>query len=299
MAAFSVPIASIFAREVLEACVIVGQYRSVVKAQDWEEQRIASALRIIWLAAGAAAAVALVLVLALGIGLGVAGSELDNKPAEIIEGVSKVVAAFCIALLSLKIPKWMGLRQSSSKKVDVTNGELWFNVAWNIWREIAEIGVFLIPAFLDGDELAGIPLSGLLGTLIGLLLGGGIYLLNKRLEKTRWALALFMVVLTGLLATGLFTGGCHEFEEVWGETEDVYELPKDAFSHKKFPFVLLKPFGYSQSPSVLQMCCFWLFGGSLAIIHVVLMMRQRERTSREHKEADKADAKEEQEQVQV
>jgi len=287
MTAFSVPIAAIFAREVLEACVIIGQYRSVVYAQqEWEEERKNTALRTIWIAAGVATALALVLVLALGIGLGAAGSELDDAVAEVIEGVSKVVAALCIAALSLKVPKWLGLyAPKKEKNIGVSDSELRFNVAWNIWREVAEIGVFLIPSFLKNSELGAIPLSGVVGIAVGLVLGGVIYFLNRRLEKRKWVLAIFMMALTGLLATGLFTGGCHEFEEVWGETEDVYELkPKDFWSHKKLPFTLLKPFGYSQSPSVLQMCCFWIFGGLLTVVHVVVYFLKKKREDKQEEQ---------------
>ena len=36
-------------------------------------------------------------------------NELDNRVVEIIEGVSKVVAAVCIVQLSVKIPVWLGI----------------------------------------------------------------------------------------------------------------------------------------------------------------------------------------------
>jgi high-affinity iron transporter len=80
-----------------------------------------------------------------------------------------------------------------------------FNVAWNIWREVAEIGVFLIPFFL-GEGAKAIPLSGIAGIVVGALLGGLIYITNKRCENKFW-LAAFMAILLLFLSTGLFVGG--------------------------------------------------------------------------------------------
>jgi high-affinity iron transporter len=91
-----------------------------------------------------------------------------------------------------------------------------FNVAWNIWREVAECGVFLIPFFL-GEGAIAIPLSAVIGIILGLAIGLALYWGNRKLNNKKW-LAFFMAAVLGMLSVGLFTGGCHEFEEVWGET---------------------------------------------------------------------------------
>lgn len=276
---FSVPIASIFARELLEACIIIGQYRTLVQRSDeWEEARKSSALKKIWICSGCAAFLAILVNIAVAVPLAVLGNKLDNTAAEVVEGVSKVVAAFCILSLSLKVPKWLSVgpygRLSTSKTLGLTDRELCFNVAWNIWREIAEIGIFLIPSFLKGD-LSALPLSALVGILIGMTLGAIVYI-AMRFTKRKLALAVSMAVITAWLATGLFTGGMHEFEEVWGETPDVFHMPgcessKNSscvfFHHKKFPMALVKPFGYSHSPSVLQMASFWSFVALVLFTH--------------------------------
>eukprot|EP00747_Dinoflagellata_sp_TGD_P213950 gnl/TRDRNA2_/TRDRNA2_86850_c0_seq1.p1 gnl/TRDRNA2_/TRDRNA2_86850_c0~~gnl/TRDRNA2_/TRDRNA2_86850_c0_seq1.p1 ORF type:complete len:323 (-),score=61.80 gnl/TRDRNA2_/TRDRNA2_86850_c0_seq1:34-1002(-) len=295
MSLFSVPIAAIFAREFLEATIIIGQYRSVVKAnEEWDDDRKGIALRTIWIAAGTAAGVAMLMIIVLGIALNAASKELDEAVAEIIEGVSKVVASVCIAQLSLKIPKWLGVYQAGQKVVSVTSAELWFNVAWNIWREIAEIGAFLIPFFLDDEGLSAIPLSAVIGVVIALVLGGLIYGLNM-MFKVKTKLAFAMSLITGWLATGLFAGGCHEFEEVAGETDDLWELPGDGWSHKKFPMVVLKPFGYSQSPTILQFTSFVLFAGMVIASHVLQIvwtkrkaMQEQSTKSQEHTAAEAA-----------
>jgi high-affinity iron transporter len=278
---FSVPIASIFARELLEASIIVAQYRKLVQCSDeWEESSKAAALKKIWYCAGGATLLAVLVIIVVAIPLAVAGNKLDKTAAEVIEGISKVVAAFCILMLSVKVPKWLQLgpygRRVSSKTLGNTDRELCFNVSWNIWREVAEIGIFLIPSFLKGD-LEPFPISAIVGAIIGLGLGALFYV-TLHYTKQKAALAFIMAGFTGWLACGLFTGGMHEFEEVLGETADVFHFPgcksskKPSCSfwhHKKFPMGLVKPFGYSSSPSVLQMVSFWCFFVLLVLVHVV------------------------------
>jgi high-affinity iron transporter len=274
---FSVPIAAIFARELLEASIIIGQYRTLVQRSDvWDEARKPVALKMIWFCAGCAAAFAILLNVVVAIILAVLGNKLDKTAAIVIEGVSKVVAAFCILQLSLKVPKWLSVGPygdiDTKKTLGVTDRELYFNVTWNIWREVAEIGVFLIPFFLQGD-LEMIPISALVGVIIGVGLGALVYV-ALRFTKQKIALAVAMSVITGWLACGLFTGGMHEFEEVLGETPSVFYMPGceseescTFWHHKKFPGAFIKPFGYSHHPSVLQMVSFWLFAAFLILMH--------------------------------
>lgn len=271
---FNVAVAVIFAREFLEGAIIIGNYRTVIKKnENWSEEKKAEALKIVTRSSLIATFVALLVVLALAIPLSLLGNDLPGETIEIIEGVSKVVAAICIIQLSVKIPVWLGLywkvsilpwKKKDVKKpdgTDISYNEIRFNVAWNIWREVAECGVFLIPFFLDDKPLSAIPLSALLGIAVALVLGIAIYFANHKMQNKFW-LAFFMSAVTLFLAVGLFTGGCHEFEEVWGETPVVWKIEDDGWSHKKFPMVILKPFGYSSKRTVLQICCFW---SSLAI----------------------------------
>ena len=270
---FNVAIATIFAREFLEGAIIIGQYRTVIHRNDeWDQETKTRALKTVTWSATFAATVAILVVLAVAIPLGVLSKELDDRTVEIIEGVSKVVASICILQLSVKIPVWLGIYwkvsifpcKNKNKGKDnlheiekLSFNELRFNVAWNIWREVAECGVFLIPFFL-GTGAEAIPLSALVGIIVALVLGVGIYFANHKLQNKCW-LAFFMSALTLFLAVGLFVGGAHEFEEAWGETDVVWEIEDEFFSHKEFPFVILKPFGYSSKRTVLQITSFWCF----------------------------------------
>lgn len=265
------------------------------------EERKNQALWIVTKSATLAALLAIVVILAVAIPLGILSGELDPRVVEIIEGVSKVIAAVCILQLSVKIPVWLGIYKKVSllpwKKYDptktkvkgnmevLTDREIYFNVAWNIWREVAEVGVFLIPFFLASDELKSIPISALSGTAIALVLSLGIYWANNRMRNKDY-LAFVMAALTLFLSIGLFVGGCHEFEEVWGETKKVWVIENDFWSHKTFPMVLLKPFGYSSSRTVLQICCFWLWLALGLLLHYVKWSRSKEARTMDALEAE-------------
>lgn len=226
-----------------------------------------------------AAVVAVIVVVVVAIPLAVLSKGFSKRAAEIIEGVSKVVAALAIVLLSLKIPKWLGFYKNKKKgKVqegfDLTVRSVRFNVAWNVWREVAECGVFLLPSFLQGDNLKAIPLSAFVGIVVGLLVGFLIYWSNRAIKR-KMPLAIFITLLLVFLSTGLFVGGCHEFEEVWGETNKVWVISNPGLSHKQLPMVLLKPFGYSSSRTVLQLACFWLWLAFSAALHGFMIWRTK------------------------
>ena len=78
------------------------------------------------------------------------------------------MAEICILQLSLKIPKWLGIYASKNNSDEAIVGlsmlSFHFNFMWNIWREVAEVGIFLLPFFL-GDGALAIPLSALAGTV--------------------------------------------------------------------------------------------------------------------------------------
>lgn len=264
MGVFEIGVCTIFAREVLEGTLIIGQYRTVInKSPDFaeDEDKKKEALKAVTQAALIASFVAVLVIAAVAIPLGVASKSFDERVGDVIEGVSKVVAAVCILQLSTKCPKWLGFYASKKVSDDglvrgLSTRSIKFNVAWNIWREVAEIGVFLFPNFLEKDSLVEVPVSALVGIVIGLIAGVGVYHASMHMENKFW-FAFFLSALTGMLSVGLFVGGCHEFEEVWGETKTIWTIHGEFWSHKRLPMTFFKPFGYSSSRTVLQMACFW------------------------------------------
>lgn len=274
---------TIFARETLEGGIIIGEYRTVIMRTNWENRPIAQkvALRAVTTSALLAALVAVVVCAAIAIPLAILSKDFDPKTAKIVEGVSKIVAAICLLQLSLKMPKFFGLYYSKAQVKKIEKGEILdettdsqgmslrsirFNVAWNIWREVAECGVFLIPFFLTGEGIIAIPLSALLGVLVGGVVCVLIYYANNYFRSTK-ALTVFTVALFLILSTGLFTGGCHKFEMVYGYTHVVYIIEGDFWSIDRLPMTIFKPFGYSDTRTALQICCFWIWLVFSLILH--------------------------------
>ena len=283
----------------LEATIIIGQYRTVILRAGFDAMRERKALQAVWIATGAALGLALAVLLAVSIPLSLAGNNiLDKTSAMIVEGVSKVIAAIAIAQLSLKVPKWLGvypgMKNKAKDAANLTLRALYFNVAWNIWREMAEVGIFLIPYFLQGSQggkAVAVPLSACAGIAIALVLGALLYLASKFTRRTV-VLAVSMVLVTGWLSIGLFVGGCHEFEEVWGESAEVFVMPGDEnsgfWSHKRMPMALFKPFGYSHHPTQLQIGTFWGWAAMLALTHYLKYHLAERKAAKEAAQAARA-----------
>jgi high-affinity iron transporter len=256
-----IAIITIFAREILEGCIIIGNYRTVIKkSPDFQDPvKQATALRTVTVSALWASLAAVVLAASLALGLFFAGKGLNKTSAEIIEGVSKVVAAVCVLQLSGKIPKWLGLyaNKKDDKKTVLEMRSIKFNVAWNLWREVAECGVFLIPYML-GSSARSIPVSAVIGTVVGFAGGFFTYWASLNMKSTV-GLAFFLANLTGWLAVGLFVGGMHYFELVLGKTPEVWYIDGEFWAHNRFPMVMLKVFGYTHKRTVLQIVCFWFW----------------------------------------
>ena len=274
---FNVAITAIFVREILEGAVIVNNYWKIANQLTEQEQKTRCKKTIIR-ATVVSIGTATVLITGLGFGLYHAGQELDEKTVEVVEGFSKLLASFSIAHMSFKIPKWFNLKDStaqleSSDQVETlpttefNEAKMKFDIAWNLIREWAEVGVFLLPFLLAG-EVESLPLSSLAGLGISGLFGTGLFFIDKCLSPK--AICSFSISLTCLLATGLFSGALHELEEAWGETPKVFDLGEQ-WSHKKLPGAIPAAlFGYSKSPTVLQAAAWGTFASSLMISHLFL-----------------------------
>ena len=290
---FDFAMITIFAREFLEGSIIIGEYRTIIIRSDDHQLSLApgvtkdDALNAITIASLGATAFALFVIACVAIPLAILSSTFDANTAYIIEGVSKIVAALSLLQLSLKIPKLLGFypRRSSNHHrlfsrhknghssdiieddteagispplppAGLTIRSIRFNVAWNIWREVAEIGAFLLPSFLSNTDLQKLPLSAVVGALVGIIVGVGIYIANQRLSNKKH-LCIFVVLLLVILSAGLYTGGSHKLETVLGSTKEVWEISNDFWSVDRLPMTIIKPFGYNDSRTVLEIVSFW------------------------------------------
>jgi high-affinity iron transporter len=88
------------------------------------------------------------------------------------------------------------------------------------------------------------------------------------------------------LSVGLFTMGCNEFEIVWGMTVTVYEIEGDFWYDKSLPMTILRPFGYSSTRTVLQICCFWIWMAFGLFLHYIKWRNTKIATLREENEQE-------------
>jgi len=264
---FDLAVAVIVAREFLEAAVIVGSYKNIIlrTSDTLEEQRLR--LKIVNQSTFIAAVSALFVVACVAIPLGLLSRKIDTRVVAIIEGVSKLIAAIFIAQLSLKVPVWLDIYKKSEENFNMGSSikEMRFNIIWNIWREVAECGVFLLPYFFSGSAIA-IPVSFLVGLAIGVAMGLIIYYANRRLKKKFW-LCFSMAFIFGLFSVGLFVSGCSKMETVFGSTPVIWQLQDPFWNAYKFPMTLLKPFGYSSTRTVLQCAAFWSWTLLMLLLH--------------------------------
>jgi len=277
---FNVVITTIFAREFLEGAVIILNYRIAIKnTEQWNSTIQQRALREVTKSAVFAVLAALLIVGAVAVILNILSKHLNEHVVSILMGISGLVAAICMLQLSLKIPQWLGfydkvsifpcnnnnrtMEEQETQEVSAIIREIRFTVAWNIWREIVECLLFLIPFFLTGTAIA-VPLSALAGILIALLLGGLMYIALQSM-RSKFYLSLFMSLLTGIFSVALFTGSMHDFEKVSGETQTVFILRSPALSSDSLPMALFEPFGYSSQYTILMLLSMfsWLLLGSL------------------------------------
>jgi len=270
---FNFPLATIFAREFLEAAILIGNYRAIILiSNDFEDNR-SEALKCLYCYSLYATAIALLVVAAVALPIGLVSGEIDMRVVDIIEGVSKVIAFFFIAQLSLKIPVWLQYYPKKKKELFVGHSmrEMRFNIMWNIWRECAECSVFLLPFFFGGAATA-IPISGLVGIAIGIAMGIALYYANRRMANKFW-LCFFMSFVFGIFSVGLLVGGLHEFEQVFGMTKELWRIENPFWSDESLPMVLLKPFGYSSSRTVLECSSFWCGIVALCLAHYIKYRR--------------------------
>lgn len=273
-------VTTIFAREFMEGAIVIGEFRTIIMlgGDDALAPGVTKtkALAEVTRAAIGAALLAFFGMACVAISLVFLALTMDGSSARIVKGISGIIAGISLQLLALKLPRMLGIYDNRKKvnlddsELDVSDGmtlpSIRFIVAWNIWREISECGIFLLPFFLNGNDSKQIPLSAIMGAVIGLLLGFGIFVANKRLSN-RLHLCIFATLLLVLLSAGLFTGGCHVFEETTRKTQVVWTITGDFWGVNHFPMAILEPFGYSDSRTVLQICSYWSWLVLNALLH--------------------------------
>lgn len=195
-------------REGVEAALIVGIVAAFLANRGQRQ-----ALRAMWLGVVAAVLVCV----AVGIGLNVLAA---NLPQAGQEGLETVVAAIAVAMVTYMII-WMR-RHSRGLKRDLegaassalARGSAWALVAMAflaVVREGFETSVFLLAAFQSSTDPAAAGIGALLGLLVAVAIGLGIYRGGVRLNLSRFFRVTGLVLV--LVAAGLVMSALHTAHE--------------------------------------------------------------------------------------
>ncbi|KAH9254466.1 hypothetical protein BASA81_007579 [Batrachochytrium salamandrivorans] len=229
---FNTAIIAIVARELVEMSILVLSHVGTVLRSPLRRERKIYYARGLGLSFAAALLIGMIVSVSVGFGIAAAveNSDTVDNGMMIGEGVSKVIAAYFVCSVTLKIPRWFGIsnyvkpgekekQEAITKGADlddlgVKRGELSLSLFWNAVRETIECGVLTALTYLFStaglDTLGasvgvGIAVCVFVSVTFGL---GGVYLSAK-------AFGIAATGLTILLSLGLVTGAVHEWEELF------------------------------------------------------------------------------------
>jgi high-affinity iron transporter len=195
-------------REGLEAALIVG-----IIAAFLLQRGERSALRPMWVGVG----VALALCAGVAVILEIVGESLPLKQREALEGGLALVAVAGVTYMIM----WMRRHSRDLKRTlelhtesALARGSMWALVGmafFAVLREGLETAVFLLAAFQSSAEPAAAGAGAILGVVVAVGLGYGIYRGGVRINLSRFFRVTGFVLV--LVAAGLLATAVHEFAE--------------------------------------------------------------------------------------
>ncbi len=209
-------------REGLEAALIVG-----IVAAFLRQQGQTRALRYVWLGV----TIAVVVCAGVGVALQVLNQELPQRQQEMLETVVGLCAVGIVTFMVV----WMRRHARALKgeleahaAAALAQGSVFALVAmafFAVLREGLETAVFLLAAFQAADNELTAGLGALLGILVAVVIGAGLYRGGIRINLARFfriTSAVLVIIAAGLLATALHTA--HEaawFNSFQGQALDL------------------------------------------------------------------------------
>lgn len=280
-------VACIIARELLEGTMFTySHYGTIIKNKNLDD----ATKKVYYntMAVGVVCGIVGGFLISIGFGFGLSGIK-DAEEAEIGiemgEGMSKLIGAFFVMKMMLKIPKWFGISnfKPMAKEAELITEDskdgaavlepprvLAMSLFWNVLREFAEAGCFTaLDAFFSEKVMAT------LGESVGVGIGAAVFfamvLLYGGFFMNVKYFAIVASVIIQMLAVGLFTGAAHAFEEVHEmrgageETPDVWRADDDRLKQAISVFAF---FGLKGSFTALQFVA-WI--GSAAFLTFLQM----------------------------
>ena len=196
-------------REGLEAALIIG----IVAAFLVREGR-PDALKRMWIGVGAAVTVCI----AVGIALRIVDQELPERGQETLE---TIIAFVAVAMVTYMIV-WMkrharelrgSLEGSAASAVAAGSAGALIAMAFlAVFREGFETAVFLLAVFQEGSNPVASGIGAVLGVLVAIGIGWGIYRGGVTLNLQRFFKATGVVLV--VVAAGLLASGIHSAQEL-------------------------------------------------------------------------------------
>ncbi len=192
-------------REGVEASLIVG-----IVAAFLRQQKRTDALRWMWVGV----VIAVVLCTGVAVLLQVINQQLPQQQQEALETVVASVAVFMVTFMIVWMRRHAGdlagdLRRDAANAL--ASGSAWGLVAmafFAVVREGLETAVFLLAAFQASGNATDAGIGALLGIILAVLIGWGIYRGGVKLNLARFFKAtavVLVLVAAGLVATALHT----------------------------------------------------------------------------------------------
>jgi high-affinity iron transporter len=262
-------------REGVEASLIVG-----IVAAFLRQQGRTDALRAVW------AGVVLAVLLCVGVAIALQVID-DSLPQQQQEGLETVVASIAVGMVSFMI-FWMrrharglvsDLRESAGHAL--AEGSAWALVAmafFAVLREGLETAVFLLAAFQASGDSTAAGSGALLGVLVAVVIGWGIYRGGIRLNLARFfraTAAVLVLVAAGLVATAVHTA--HEatwLNSLQGQALDLSWLVRPGTITSSLVTGVL---GIQPQPTIGEVLGYALY--AVPMLALVLWPQRRRRTA--------------------
>lgn len=259
-------------REGVEASLIIG-----IVAAFLVRQGRGDALRQVWIGVG----IAVALCVAVAVGLRIAGNELPEKEQE---GLATVIALVAVGAITYMIV-WMRGHAGSIKSAlegdaaaALAAGSATALVAMAflaVLREGFETSVFLLAAFQDASDPLAAGAGAVLGLLVAIAIGLGLYRGGVKLNLGRFFRVTGVILV--FVAAGLLASAAHTAEEAgWisglqGQAVDLSWLVKEGTASGS---LLTGMLGLRPEPNVIEALLYVLYAVPMTL-YVLWPERQR------------------------
>lgn len=246
---FNFAIMAIFTWWVPHVSIEIGKYQdTLLNSPDWQGHKLQEGLKAVRRWSGYAIIGALCVIISLAIMIALTTQNLDHRMYSILQGLSRLLGALTLYVISIFTPKWFGVYffRGFGLRVEIGNHLklLRFNVFWGVSRQFARVGFFLLP-FFCGVNAATIPSSAAAGLAFGFFVDAFVHYSRRKTEVQRNRIAAVTAIVIAIISGMLFTDGVYYIHLVWGRTDE-WEL---------FLVIIISLFG-------------WTFAG--IFIHVLL-----------------------------